>query len=272
MQYKSARERVLTFNNLIRKTSFAAIMDRILQKLEEGYGIPVDIEFVADIDEDDRIRINLLQCRPLTEMRDLEHVELPEHLDDRDIIFATDSCVNTAAVEGIAYIVYVDSDGYKELPRDLKISVGRAIGRINAQMEAAGQRYLLIGPGRWGSNNLDLGVPVSYADIDAAALMVEVAKASDGYVPEVSYGTHFFQDLVEDCIYYVAVYPGLAGNALNEEFLRTRPSDLNRFAPDYARLERIVRVVRIEPDEGCFRTVLDRDKNRALCYCARPRT
>jgi pyruvate, water dikinase len=268
MQFRSARDKVLTFNNLIRKTPFASVMDRILRKLEEGYGIPVDIEFIADIDEGDQIRINLLQCRPLTEMRDMDHVDVPEHIDARDVIFETDSCVNTAAVDAVRHIVYVDSDGYKDLPRDRKISVGRAIGRINARMEAAGLRYLLIGPGRWGSNNIDLGVSVSYADIDAAALMVEVAKTTDGYVPEVSYGTHFFQDLVEDRIYYVAVYPGLAHNVLNEDFLRSRPNELTQFAAEHTHLEGIVRVISTASPEDRFRAVLDREHSRALCYCA----
>ncbi len=267
MQYKSARDKVLTFNNLIKKTPFASIMDGILRKLEEGYGIPVDIEFVADIHEKGEIKINLLQCRPLSEVRDQANVSLPERVDPKDIVFQTDNCVNTASIDNICYIIYVDIDGYNELSRDEKYQVGRAIGRVNGIIEKADERYILIGPGRWGSNNIDLGVNVSYADIDASAVIVEVAKSSDGYVPEVSYGTHFFQDLVEDRIYYLAVYPGLTNNSLNEVYLRNFPNALEEIAPEYKKLSKIVRVIKMDSVKEEFRLVMDRQKNRAICFC-----
>jgi hypothetical protein len=266
MHYKRAKNRILTFNSLIKKTTFASLMDKILQKLEMGYGIPVDIEFVADIGGDDKVKINLLQCRPLSEVRDQENVSLPENIDLKDMIFQTDSCVNTAIVDNIHYLVYVDTDGYHELSWDEKYQTGRAIGRINGIMEAAGERYILIGPGRWGSNNIDLGVNVSYADIDGSAVIVEVAKSIDGYVPEVSYGTHFFQDLVEDGIFYLAVFPGLAQSFLNETYLGGAPNVLVEMAPEFKKLSSIVRIIRIQSDKKGFRVVMHRQESRAICY------
>ena len=264
MACKSAEAKVLTFNNLIKKTPFASIMNKILLKLEEGYGIPVDIEFVADIDEKGQIKINLLQCRPLSEVRDQEKVSLPDQIDPKDILFQTDNCVNTALVDKLRYIVYVDSDAYQESPRDNKSQVGRAIGRINGAIEAADESYILIGPGRWGSNNIDLGVNVTYADIDASSVIVEVAKSSGGFVPEVSYGTHFFQDLVEDRIFYLAVYPGLTNNFLNEEYLRNADNAFSEMAAEFKPLSSIVRVIKMEKN---FRLIMDRQKNRAICFC-----
>jgi len=239
-------------------------MNKILLKLEEGYGIPVDIEFVADINEKGQIKINLLQCRPLSEVRDQENVSLPDRIDPKDILFQTDNCVNTALVDKLRYIVYVDSDAYQELARDDKTQVGRAIGRINGIIEAADESYVLIGPGRWGSNNIDLGVNVTYADIDGASVIVEVAKSSKGYVPEVSYGTHFFQDLVEDRIFYLAVYPGLTDNFLNEEYLRNESNVFSGMVPEFKTLAPIVRVIKMEKP---FTLVMDRQKNRAICFC-----
>jgi len=238
-----------------------------LRKLEEGYGTPVDIEFVADIHEKGQVKINLLQCRPLSEVRDQDNVVLPEHVDPKDIVFQTDNCVNTASVDNLRYIVYVDSDGYHELPRDEKYQVGRAIGRVNGIIEKADERYVLIGPGRWGSNNIDLGVNVSYADIDASSVIVEIAKSSDGYVPEVSYGTHFFQDLVEDRIYYLAVYPGLTNNSLNEAYLRNAFNEFEKMVPERKKLSQTVRVIKMDRVKEGFRLVMDRKKNRAICFC-----
>jgi len=266
MQFKDANNKILTFNNLIKKTSFASLMDKILKKLEEGYGISVDIEFVAEVDEKGLIKINLLQCRPLSEVRDQEDVSLPENVAPEDLIFQTDSCVNTACVDHFRYIVYVDSDNYHDLSPEKKYQIARAIGRINALIEAANERYVLIGPGRWGSNNVDLGVKVSYADIDASAVIVEVAKSSGGYVPEVSYGTHFFQDLVEDKIYYLAVYPGLPNNYLNETFLKDTSNLLQEMAPEFSHFSHVIRVIRNNKDKKYFRLAMDRQKNRAVCY------
>jgi pyruvate,water dikinase len=271
MQFKNTQNKILTFNNFIKKTPFAALMDKILCKLEEGYGIPVDIEFVAEVDERGRVKINLLQCRPLSEVRDQENVSFPARVNPQDLIFQTDTCVNTASVENIHYLVYVDSEGYHALPPDKKLQIARAIGRINGVIEVHGERYILIGPGRWGSNNIELGVKVTYADIDAAAMIVEIAKSSGGYVPEVSYGTHFFQDLVEDGIYYLAVYPGLSNNYLNENFLHNTSNLLKEIAPEFSQFSSVVRVVSNQTNKSSFRVAMDRRQNRAVCYCVLPR-
>ena len=266
MQFKDAKNKILTFNNLIKKTSFASLMNNILKKLEEGYRIPVDIEFVAEVDEKGHIKINLLQCRPLSELRDQDSVSLPEKIAPEDLIFQTDSCVNTACVDNLRYIVYVDGDNYLDLSPEKKYQIARAIGRINALIEAANEKYVLIGPGRWGSNNVDLGVKVSYADIDSSAVIVEVAESSGGYVPEVSYGTHFFQDLVEDKIYYLAVYPGMTNNYLNKTYFLDRPNLLNEMVPEFSHFFPIIRVIKNNKDKKCFRVAMDRQKNRAVCY------
>ena len=266
MQFKDAPIKILTFNNLIKKTSFASLMDKIMQKLEKSYGVPVDIEFVAEVDEENHIKINVLQCRPLCEVQDQKDVLLPEKIAPDDLIFQTDSCVNTAGIENLHYIVYVDSDHYHNLTPEKKYQIGRVIGKINSLLEAADERYVLIGPGRWGSNNIDLGVKVTYADIDAAAVIVEVAKSSEGYVPEVSYGTHFFQDLVEDKIYYLAVYPETSNNYFNIDYLHNAPNRLAEMAQDFAQFSTVVRVVRSNEDKKQFRVVMDRQKNRAVCY------
>jgi len=267
MQYKDVASSVITFNGLIKRTPFASLFDKILRKLEEGYGNPVDIEFVADVADGSRVTINLLQCRPLSELRDQGEVSFPEHVDDAAVVLETDRCVNTATVDKVPYVIYVDNDGYRALAYDQKLQVARVIGKVNGVIQSYGERYILIGPGRWGSNNIDLGVKVGYADIDAAAVIVEVAKSAEGYVPEVSFGTHFFQDLVEDNIYYLAVYPGMERNCLNEEYLRTAPNILGEMVPDGRDLASVVRVIRADSGRS-FQTVMAREKNRALCILA----
>ena len=111
-----------------------------------------------------------------------------------------------------------------------------------------------------------MGVKVTYADIDVSAVIVEVAKSSGGYVPEVSYGTHFFQDLVEDRIYYLAVYPGLPNNYINEAYLQSSPNLLEEIAPDYKHFSDVVRILKNKENSKCFRVAMDRQKNQAVCY------
>ncbi len=95
-----------------------------------------------------------------------------------------------------------------------------------------------MGPGRWGSNDINLGVRVTYADINNTTLLVEIAFAKEGYTPEVSYGTHFFQDLVEADIVIVPLFPDDPSAILNERFLLDSPKPPG---PDCSRRARIAK-------------------------------
>ena len=96
-------------------------------------------------------------------------------------------------------------------------------------------------------------------------MIVEVAKSSEGYVPEVSYGTHFFQDLVEEKIYYLAVYPGMENNYINDDYLCNTTNLLAKMTPDYQHLSSVIRVISVNSKRN-FRVVMDRGKSRALCF------
>ncbi len=197
---------VLTFNNLIRRTDFILFMGNMLAKLEKAYGQPVDIEFTASVDAGERIRVNLLQCRPLFLPGSLSDVSVPTHLERQQILFRAHRMICGGFVERIRYILYIDPQRYHHLASESKKSLGRLVGQINRHPTIQGNKIMIMGPGRWGSSNIALGVNVSYADIDNAAVLVEVALEEAGHVPEVSYGTHFFHDLVEGQILYLPVY------------------------------------------------------------------
>jgi hypothetical protein len=126
-----------------------------------------------------------------------------------------------------------------------------------------------MGPGRWGSRgDVTLGVGITYSGINNTALLVEIARAKGNYVPDLSFGTHFFQDLVEARIQYLALYPDEEGNIFNEAFLRDSPSVLSQFLPEHGRLEKAVRVIDVEqvfPGYEC-NVVMDADQDRALGY------
>ena len=124
-----------------------------------------------------------------------------------------------------------------------KRRVAWAVGQLNRRL--AGVAFALMGPGRWGSSDINLGVPVGYADINNARLIVEIAFARDGAVPEVSFGTHFFQDLVESDIAYTPLFPEAEGCELAEDFLLSGENRLAALVAELAPLAGVVHVVHV---------------------------
>jgi hypothetical protein len=123
------------------------------------------------------------------------------------------------------------------------MKVATLVNLLNKSL--AEKRYALMGPGRWGSNDINLGVRVTYSNINKTKLLVEIAFAKNGSTPEVSYGTHFFQDLVEADIVIIPLYPDDPRSIFNEEFFVKSPSVLKEIAPETKGLEEIVRVIHI---------------------------
>lgn len=209
---------VLTFDGILSQpwagTYFPKLMRDVMQTLEEGFGNPIDMEFAGEL-EDEQFKLNILQARPLTQREEHNPEELPI-VKPEDTIFTALRDVPTGLVSNIEYIIYVEPEGYFTCPMDSRYTVARVIGHLNRAL--AGKKFILIGPGRWGSCKIELGVPATYAEICNTAMLVEVAVGR--YAPEVSYGTHFFQDLIEDEIIYVPVFPDEEGVLFNTGFFK----------------------------------------------------
>ena len=264
----SADQWVLTFNNLIRRTDFVPFMGSILAKLEKAYEQPVDVEFTASVDTGERVRVNLLQCRPLFLPGSLEDVSVPTSLERQQILFRAHRMICGGSVERIRYILYIDPQRYNRLSSEGKKSLGRLVGQINRHPGIKDNRIMMMGPGRWGTSNIDLGVNVSYADIDNAAVLVEVALEEAGHVPEVSYGTHFFHDLVEGQIIYLPLYPDDAASEFQEKFFETAPNVLLELLPHAGEFESVLRLIDVpKATGGAFaQVVADSQRRQAVCF------
>ena len=226
----------LTFDNFIAKSPFVPLVKKVLATVQAAYGGQIDMEFAWD-DE----KLYILQCRSLSIRRETNRVVIPPDIRAEDVLFRTRSGISNAVVANLEYIVYVDPRAYDKLDTvEKKQRVGRAVGLLNQRL--AGKRYALMGPGRWGSNDINLGVRVSYSDLNNTRLLVEIAFAREGYTPEVSYGTHFFQDLVEADIAIVPLYPDAEGSLLQEDFLL---GSENRIASIDGSLEELKDVIRL---------------------------
>ncbi len=260
---------VLTFNNLINETNLVNILGDILHKLEKAWEQPVDIEFTAWIDSQKDIKINLLQCRSLhVPTLDGICVSIPREMPKEKVLFRSNRAINAGMIENIGYIVYIDPEKYSEIESmDIKKSVGRVVGRLNDILSGRNKKIMLMGPGRWGSTNIELGVNTGYADIDNASVLVEVAREKTGQRPEVSYGTHFFQDLIESNILYLPVYPDEEESDFNFDFFHNSGNILLSLLPDMAAFESIITVIDVPlSTNGALAKVVADPKNRnAIC-------
>lgn len=254
---------VITFQGLVQNTAFLKKMKTLLKVLEEAFASPVDVEFAVDGD-----KLYFLQCRPQSSSDLLERGSIPENVPDDRIVFTADRYVTPGVLKNVEYIVYVDAQAYDQLAKleDMK-KVAQAVSRLNQLLPR--KRFILVGPGRWGSRgDIKLGVPVTYIDINNTAMLIEVALKKDGYVPEVSFGTHFFQDLVESRIQYLPLYPDQKNNVFNRAFLNESTNSLAVLAPDFASLQEVVKVIRIAdifPGET-LTVIMDDEADQAMAF------
>ena len=252
----------VTFDRLLNQGEWPKRMHRILKRLEEAYHVPIDMEFAVERDE-----LYVLQCRPLVGSGHKARAILPRDIADEDRVFTANRYVNNGQLIDLRYVVLIDPRDYRMIDSvDRRLELARTIGRVNDQLQ--GERFMLMGPGRWGSQNVQLGVQVSYADICHSAALIEIARSQDGYTPEPSFGTHFFQDLVEDGILYLPLYPGDNGAEFNESFFHESPNALARISPKDAHQADVVRVIDVrEARPGrTLSLVMDGELQDALCY------
>ena len=254
---------VVTFSNLFEKSDFLEKMKRILFLLEEKINTPVDVEFACD-----GKNLYILQCRPQSQSRGIERKPVPKDIPEDRKIFSTKKYVTTGQIENIEYIVYVVPEEYTNLTkREQMQKVAKIISELNAKLPK--RKFILMGPGRWGSKgDIKLGVPVRYGDINNTAMILEIAKEKGGYIPELSFGTHFFQDLVESNIRYLPLYPDQGEDLFNEKLLLDSDNKLTDVLPSYKNFEEVVRVVKISEiiPGGTLAVVMDGEANEALAY------
>jgi pyruvate,water dikinase len=264
---------VLTFQRLLSETSFVQDMRDMLRCLHQAYDYPVDIEYTANFLADGSCRINLVQCRPLQVREGGGIVPPPQGLKPRDIVFeALGTIVGQSSFAAIDRLIYVVPAAYAELPIRDRFAIARLIGHLTHLEEDGGRpkTVMLLGPGRWGTSTPSLGVPVSFAEINTVSVLCEIVSAGTNVVPDVSLGTHFFNDLVEANMLYIAVYPGRNGNSLNETFFKRQKNRLGDLVPDEADWTDVVRVIDAPatPEGRTVYVNVNCLTQKAICYLA----
>ncbi len=264
---------VLTFDGLLRRTSFVKEMRQMLRILQDAYGCPIDIEFTANFLNGGSYKVNLLQCRPLQVKSGFGAANLPGRLEairKADVILETSGpVIGQSRFDTVEQLIYVVPSVYGQLPVSERYSVARLIGRLTRLDAVKSRVTMLAGPGRWGSTTSLLGVPVSFAEIGTVSVLCEIVAMRDDLVPDVSLGTHFFSGLIEADMLYLAVFPNRKRNRVNESFFEKSKNSLVELLPDAQRYENMVRVINASDLGARIRLYADTFNQHVLCYLER---
>lgn len=222
------RDREVTFVSCLGLAENKTLMNTfsiLMQTLENEYDYPVDIEFTINLSRNNGFIINLLQCRPLQTLsngKENERIAIPENLSKENTILSIQkSSMGMSMIFPVDEIVFVDPKEYYELSYIKKPDVANIIGRLNEEIRTSKKKAVLFVPGRIGTSSPELGVPVSFAEICNFRAICEIAESEYGYNPELSFGSHIFQDLVETKILYTAIFENENTEIFQPEKLKT---------------------------------------------------
>lgn len=257
---------LLTFDRFLEESDFTPLLQRLLKTLEKAYQYPVDVEFTANFTPDRTVKIDVVQCRPLQTRGVRGRVEMPAEVPAERLLFRSRGhFMGGNRTQTLDWLIWIEAAAYLDLPTTEKYALSRAIGELNQQLSRRpDNRILLLGPGRWGTSTPSLGVPISFARISNLTALGEVAFPPGNLIPELSYGSHFFQDLVEADIFYLALFPESRDCELNIAWLRRQENQLARLDPEQVRFRSVLKVIRC-PAMG-LRLIADVMSQELICY------
>jgi hypothetical protein len=236
---------VLTFEKLFSSGEFIRLMTQLLEKLEKTYKYPVEVEFTVNFPTgSSKPLINIVQCRPMQTMGRDTKVAIPADIIEENILFKSiGNFMGGNISQSISRVIWVHPSEYLKLTLSEKYELARLIGSLNKIMQN-NKKYptLLMGPGRWGTSTPSMGVPVTFSEISNMSVLVEVAFSKDGFMPELSFGTHFFHDLVETGICFIALFPDNSNCLFNRHWLESIPNELDTLIPNCTKYKSILQV------------------------------
>lgn len=239
---------IINFRRVLTEGSLPRTINALMEALESAYSYPVDIEFTVNRTSDGSSLINLLQCRPLQTRRIGPSVNFPADMQDKDLFLRSrghfmggNVCLN------LQRIIYIDPQEYVKLHEQDRHQVARIIGYLNQLGSHENlPATMLIGPGRWGTTTPSLGIPVKFSEISRVSVLAELAFETAGMMPEISFGSHFFLDLVEADIFYVAILPHLPQVTFNSELILNSENMLASLLPAWQTWSRVIHVCDLE--------------------------
>ena len=260
----------LDLDNFILRGSIIEDMKEIMEILEAEYAYPVDIEFTINFADRAHYKIYILQCRPLQVKSESEQVEAPLEIDEEDIILKSEGpVVGNGLAKTITKLIYVVPEEYSKLGMQERYGIARLIGKLNHNLKKTGaETIFLAGPGRWATSSPSLGVPVSFHEINNISVICEIAEMHDSLTPDVSLGTHFFNDLVESNMLYIALNPKKGGSILNKEKMNLMDNIISELVSEGENYANIIKVIEYsdDPTKRRIKIYADPVKQSAFLY------
>ena len=220
----------ISCKGLVSNSRLMDQMRRMLRCIQDEYEYPVDTEFTINISDNGEYSVDLLQCRPLQVQKTASGTVIPNDIpQDHILLESKGSSMGMSRTNSLDLVVYVDPVNYYNMPYNDKPAVARLIGKLNWHYRDLHKHMMLIVPGRIGTTSPELGVPTSFADISAFEIICETEESKAGYNPELSYGSHIFQDLVEAQILYTAVFNNPQTISFSPEKLTGCPDLISSF-------------------------------------------
>lgn len=256
---------ILTLDKVLENKPLVNALKSILGLLEASYRYPVEIEFTVNFTKNNSFKVNLLQCRPLQTRGLGLKVEMPGQVNKKELLFDSRGYFLGGNIsQRIDWVIYVDPEKYNKLLLSDKYDIARIVGNLNRMIKDKEELpTLLMGPGRWGTTTPSLGVPVKFAEINNVAVLAEVAFSAGNLMPELSFGTHFFQDLVETNIFYVALFPEKDDSLFNLSWFRQSKNLFSELMPESVKYEGIIGVY--DAGKKPLRVMSDVVSQRVIC-------
>lgn len=275
---------ILSFNRLCQDEDFVKMMRSALRRLEQVYQGPVGVEFAIELADNARKfgersvpsldfeptvgvvqRLQILECRPQSRYRqELNAVE--EQPETGKVLFTTRSLLPTAQIEAIRYVIFIDPDTYYQISdEETRVRIVEALTQLNDALPSG--QYAAVGPGRWGSPNSRLSVPVTYSNVCNSRLLIEISPRYS-LAPEMAYGTDFYEDVAESGIHVLGIQSG-GESQFDWDFFNLATNKLTDILSKQDELTQYMRLVDLEAETGKWLYVtIDHDRGMAVGFLA----
>lgn len=258
----------LNLDNILLNTNLPKDMETIIKTLETAYKYPIDMEFTVNFKDKNNYKINILQCRPFQIKKGIKSSKKPKSIPKTDIIMKSHGpIIGHGIVKSIDIIIYVVTEPYSVLGVQDRYGIARLIGTITKKIPED-KTILLMGPGRWATTSPSLGVPVTFQEINNVSVICEIAEMHKQLRPDVSLGTHFFNDLVENDMLYLAVYPRQEETTLDRNQFIIQENCIENYTETSDNYKEIVRVIDVNKlrNQRQIKICADNVKRLAVLY------
>ena len=245
-----AENMIVTCNGIINNAEVMNSMRELMAIIKNQYGYPVNIEFTINLSKKGDSVINLLECKPLQILQDRKEIKVPENIDPQKVFLeCSNASMGLSKIVKLDYIVMVNPTAYHNTKYNLKYEISTALEKINWHFRDTDFHLMLLVPGKIGTSSPSRGVPASFSAISTYDAICEISENRTGYSP--AYGSHIFQDMVEEGIIYGAIFENEQTLAFHSEILSSLENVIDEIWPQNSDIMKVMGVYNVK-DKNCY--------------------